>query len=236
VLDSPASLCARSSLHWRAPAGAFAFFTEMTDSCLLLLRAKKLPASFALERVALLGLADLHNLKKDPRYPLHMDAKRISEWERLLEGAQKWPNPLLADMAEEYDLAEEAAKLRATGVETREAGGQGLSDAERLRLAGFEHEHGSVYWLWSLYAHANFGAIAGAHVTHDGRFTFRPKDDLRELVTSADGLTGMAIGAMYAVFPQFDLQTDVVDELSAELSAVRLALGLNDGPRSPADE
>lgn len=217
-----------------AIAGTLAFFIEMVRGCLILLRERRWPSIFAVSRAPLLALVDLHNLKSDPQYPLHMDRRRLSEWTRFLDNAQQHANPLLAPMAEEYDIAEEAERMRAFGAETSEAGGQGLSDAERLRKAGFEHEYRAVYWLWSLYAHANYGAMLGAHVTQEPRFTFQAKDDLRELVTAADGLTGMTIGALYAAFPEFGIDTAPLGELRRSLSAIRAELGLNDGQNEAA--
>jgi hypothetical protein len=220
-----------------AVAAAVSFLIAMVDSCACLIRAKKLPAAFALSRTVLLGLADLINLSRDPNYPLHMDSARMDQWLRFFGRHARRPNPLVRPMENEFNLEDEAADLRAFQEETLELGGTSLTDADRLQRAGMSDEHGSVYWLWSLYSHANLGALSGTHYwpDRDGvtRFHFRPRDDLNALITVTDGLIGMTLSALQAAFQRLGLDVTGLGPLRRELTDVRAALGLRDEPPTP---
>jgi hypothetical protein len=90
------------------------------------------------------------------------------------------------------------------------------------------HEYRSVYWLFSLYAHANIGAIWGNHVNEKDGFSFRPKEDVDALITAADGLAAMTFGAIHIAFRHFGLDVKLLDVLRVELSKIRSDFGLHD--------
>jgi hypothetical protein len=211
-----------------AVAGAFAYFVDIVESSLVLIRTRRLAATFALSRVAILGLADLQNMKRDPDYVLRLDFGRVAQWRRFFDNAMRFPNPLVSNMAEQFDFATEAERLEAIQDETRDAGGSLAGDADRLRDAGFAHEHRSVYWLWSLYAHANLGAVFGSHVRDGPVFEFSPRSDPTAFVTAADGIITMTLGAIDAAFPVFGIATDSLASLRRLLSRIRASAGLAD--------
>jgi hypothetical protein len=182
----------------------------------------------------LLAFADLVNLKRDPKYPLHMDSSRMNEWLRFLGKHARRPNRLIRSMEDEFDLEAKAAEMIEDRRETTEQGGAALSDAERLRLADLVDEHGSVYWLWSLHSHANLGALWGTHCFPDSagetRFHMAPLGDLESLITATDGLIGMTLAAIRVAFERLDLDATGLMSLRSDLTEVRADLGLLDEP------
>jgi len=213
-----------------ATVGAFAYFVEMASSCYSLIAERHLSATYAVARAALTSIADLQNLMQDGLYPLHMEAVRLKEWIRFLDNALRYPSSMTKPMAEEFDLRAEHQKMTDLAAETRSKGGRPLTDWQRLDRAGRLDEYRSVYWLWSLHAHASLGAIYGAHATAEGVFIFRPKDGASAFFPEADALCTMTIGVMYMVFPQLGIPTKEVDRLRKELSGIRAAMGFRDDP------
>jgi len=224
------TLTTTSNARALAIAGTIAYLFEISKSCAVLIRARKLAAAFALSRTVLLCVADLIGLQRDPAHALHMDATRISEWQRLFRLHEQWPNPLLAEaridpVVEGQDLSEQLA-------ETSAAGGSAQHDAERLKRADMHDARGSVYWLWSLFAHANLGGIWNVHAYDDAAgnrcFRFHAQPDPIDLATVTDSLIGMLLQAAFVAFELSRIPTEQLIVLRTELAALRRLIGFHE--------
>jgi hypothetical protein len=224
------SLTTTTNARALAIAGAISYVFEISKSCAVLIRARRLAASYALSRTVLVGLADLIGLQRDSAYALHMDATRIGEWQRLFRLHEQSPNPLLVEAR--IDRLAEGQDLREQLAETSAAGGSALHDAERLSRADMHDERGSVYWLWSLYAHANLAAIWNVHAYDDAdgkrRFRFHADPDPIDIATVTDSLIGMLLQAAFIAFDLLQLPSEPLIALRGELAALRRTIGFHE--------
>jgi Family of unknown function (DUF5677) len=140
---------------------------ETIISCLTLAKEQQLMTIPILLRSVSEAYVDLVNLINDESYPYRMLATFLKEEIRLLKNSLgNESNPFLLNVSD--DPTEELQESEARLEQLKKEGKKPIQVLDKFKLAGWENEYQSVYWVLCNHSHNNISALESRHIEKRG--------------------------------------------------------------------
>lgn len=202
----------------------YASIIELANGAVRLIATGAPTGSRTLTRMALEALVDLTNLMNDESYLQHLEANNLKEWLKTFEVANEG-NDFYKALADVPELAEQIEIHQAEFDALREKGIRPLKAFERFEKANMVDVYKAVYHQLCSDSHNSFSGLTARHIKINDDKSVEvhilressPEEHLHIL----DALGGFLISGSQLAHLRYGAGTEVVDDLEADLTAVR---------------